>query len=208
MSALDFFTGVTLFGFLAGGYASGLIQSAGSIVGLVVGTTLASRWYVPLSGFLDQFVGHQDKIAKIAAYALIVLLVSRVFGIIIAVFLKVFKIFTIVPGLKTLDKLGGTLLGFAEGALILGLSYGVAQNLFGAEFTKLLANSPLTRFVLHVGSILLPFLPKALKEIQALTPNVNLDTGTLVNGAVNAVKNNPETFQGATQQLINSGVYR
>lgn len=208
MTTLDFFTGVVLFGFVFGGYASGLIQSVGSVVGLLLGTVLAGRWYVAVAGWLAQFVGGQQKLAQVIAFALIVIVVARVFGLALAIFLKVFKVLTIVPGLKSLDKLGGTLFGAAEGALVIGLVFTVALSIFGNDFKKTLTASHFANTVQHIGKVLLPLVPKALKQVQGAIPNVNLDSGTLVNGAVNAVRDNPETFQGATQQLINSGVYR
>jgi uncharacterized membrane protein required for colicin V production len=181
VTTLDFFTGLILFGFLFGGYSTGLIQSAGSLVGLLLGTTLAGRWYVAFTGFLNQFVGGQEKLAKVLAYALIVLIVARLFGIALALFLKVFKIFSIVPGLKGIDKLGGTLVGFIEGSLLLGLAYGVALNLFGADFQKSLDVSKLAPFVQQVGGVLLPLLPEALKQAQGLVPPVNLPVPDLSN---------------------------
>src|SRR5512142_2390732 len=102
MTTLDFLTGIVLLGFIGGGYSSGLIQSAGSIVGLLLGFTFASRWYVSLSGIVAPFVGGQGNVAKVVTYALILLVISRLFGLLVAIILKVFKILTIVPGLKAL----------------------------------------------------------------------------------------------------------
>lgn len=197
MTTLDFVTAAIIAGFVFGGYASGLIQSAGSVAGLIIGTTLAGRWYHQVGGWIKPFVGGQLNIAEIVGYGLIVLIIARVFGLALALFLKVFKIFTIVPGLKSIDKLGGVLFGFAEGALIIGLTFSVALNVLGTSFQKTLDDSKFAKSIQRIGAVLLPLVPKALKEVQDAVPNVNLpNPGATVNAAT--------SFQDGFNQLQNA----
>lgn len=108
--------------FAAFGFAAGFISSLGILVGLVAGfwaafnfSSAAADWLKPI--FLGQLAA-----ARVAAFFIVFVIANRLVSLIFWLIEKFFNLVSIIPFLKSINRLGGLVLGFLEGVLILGLS--------------------------------------------------------------------------------------
>ena len=161
---------IILAGFVFYGLFFGLIRTLGMLAGVIVGAFLASRFYLFAAAWLSPvFFGHNN-LGKVLAFIIIFTIANRLTGLLFYLADRVFKIISIVPFLKTFNRLGGAILGFLSGSLIIGLllfviaRYSFLSNWFGHWLTS----SELTPFFLKINNILLPLLPMALKKLQSL----------------------------------------
>ncbi len=167
MNWFDIILAVSLFGFVWGGFWTGLIQSIGGLVGLFLGQMLASRLYEPFSGVIAPLFNGNDVAAKIASFLLLFLLITRLVGLTFFLIEKMFNLVAIFPGIKTLNRLGGALLGFLEGALFIGIALQFIIRLpISLPFAENIDTSVLAGIALAVSGWLVPLFPKILKEAE------------------------------------------
>ncbi len=170
MTIFDTILLVILAGFVFYGLFFGLIRTLGSLVGVVVGAWLASHYYLTIFDWTqDLFFGH-DNLGKVIIFIVLFIVVNRLTGFGFALLEKTFNIISIIPFLKTINRLAGAVFGFLEGALVLGLILYVASRytFIGHWFGKWLVNSEIAPFLLKFVNILLPLLPEVLKKLQSL----------------------------------------
>jgi membrane protein required for colicin V production len=166
---MQFFDGVILVAFLGFcwfGFWRGLIETAGSILGIFIGVILASRWYDDLVAFF----GFRDNLGvKIAAFIILLIVISKLAGALARLISKTFGAVAILPGLMFLNRLGGLILGAVEGALVLGIILNFIKTV--SEATALsgsFANSELVSFFIIFSSWLVPLFPEAVRQINEI----------------------------------------
>lgn len=158
-----------LFTFVWGGFKSGLIMAIGGIVGLLFGSVLATRLYVPFSGWVAQFVGHNETTAKIVAFIVLFVFISRIIALVFWIINRMFHFIAIIPGLKLINKFGGGIIGFLEGSLFLGLVLQFAGRLpIDVNLTNAINGSTIAPYLLGVSGWLVAFFPVALKQSQTV----------------------------------------
>jgi membrane protein required for colicin V production len=159
-----------LAGFVFYGFFFGLIRTLGSIVGVLVGAFLASRYYLVVFEWVRDLAFGYNNIGKVVVFIILFTIINRLVGLVFAILDRTFNIISIIPFLKTINRLAGALLGFLEGALILGLiiyvasKYSFLPSLFGGW----IVDSEMVPFLLKFVNLLLPLLPEALKMIQGI----------------------------------------
>ncbi|MCM0081215.1 CvpA family protein [Geomonas sp. Red32] len=115
MILLDILIWVILLFFVAKGFSKGLIREACSLLGFVIGGWAAFRYYSTLSIGLRHFINLPQKVAQPLAFLLVFLLLGLLFyllGHLLTVFFKIML-------LGGINRVGGILFGFLEGAFIL-----------------------------------------------------------------------------------------
>jgi membrane protein required for colicin V production len=168
MNTADLVLLVVLGGFILSGFWFGIIHMIGSLVGLVVGAWAAGHYFDALARFVAPWMGGNINLARIIAFFFIFVLVNRLFGIIVFLAEKVFKIIAIIPFLKTFNRLLGAAFGLIEGTLVLGLAvFFASRYTFTAAFAATLHGSQLAKSLNTVGAILAPLLPQAVRAIQS-----------------------------------------
>lgn len=187
MSWLDVTLLLAMFSYIWGGFAAGLIQSIGGVIGLLVGSFVASRWYEGVAPNLTPIVGGNELVGKIAAFIVIFFVATRVIALLFWFVNKLFNLIAIVPGLKLLNKFGGAVFGFLEGALFLGLTLQFVNRLpLPANWVGSLDASFMVPFLLGISGWLVPFLPKVLKEADKALDSVlpqNINVNSALKGA-------------------------
>lgn len=170
MSTFDVVLLISLAGFVFYGIFFGLIRTFGTFAGVLVGAFLASRFYLPISDWLNSFFFGYENLGKVLVFILLFSLFNRLTGFAFYLLDRAFNIISIIPFLKTFNRLGGAILGFITGSLILGLILYVASKyaIVGYWFGDNLVNSKVAPFLLKVANFLLPLLPEVLKKIQSL----------------------------------------
>lgn len=159
-----------LFVFIAFGTVLGLIGTIGSLVGLVLGIWVAGHYFLPLAGWLAPVLGGNVIGGKIVAFLIIFVIVNRSVSFLFYFLNKAFSLLSFIPFAKSLNRLGGFLLGAIEGILTLGiLIYVVAKFASDSDFVKVsLDNSQVAHFLVLVSKWLTMFLPEVFDKIKSV----------------------------------------
>ncbi|MDD5109796.1 MAG: CvpA family protein [Patescibacteria group bacterium] len=169
---------LVIVGFSAFGFALGLIQVIGSLVGIVAGAWLAVFFYPPLSQALaPYFLGHETA-AIAVSFMLVFLLVNRACAFAFYLINKIFHLLSFIPFMKSFNRLGGGLLGLLEGALLLGVILQFSAKLSGLPWVDwVTAKSVVAPWLLRLVELLSPILPAIL---SAATKTLPIDVGTQI----------------------------
>ena len=164
MAIFDIVLLVILAGFIFYGLFFGLIRTLGSLVGLVVGLWLTFVFYLMVFDWVKNlFFGHEFA-GKIIVFIVLFTLFNRLIGLIFALLDRTFDLISVIPFLKTINRLAGAALGFVEGGLVLGLILlFISQTSFGAW----LNNSKVAPFLIGYAQAITPMLPGILQKIKA-----------------------------------------
>ncbi len=169
MNLLDIILLVILGAFTLYGFKIGLIQMLGSLVGLVLGVYLAGRWYAPFSSWLVTAFHVNPYIAQVFGFAILLMLLNRVIGIGFWMAYRVFNILKILPGVGTINHLGGAVVGFVEGFLTIGVTLFLATRFnVSPVWVDTLKHSAFVPIFTGVSGLVVPLLPGVLKSAQSV----------------------------------------
>lgn len=119
MNLFDIIILTTLIFFALKGLARGLVNETASLAGLILGGWFAYRFYPLLSIPIHNILHLPEHIAAFIAFMLLLMLtgfIAHILGNIITTALRVVM-------LGSLNRLGGILIGSAEGALLLSMLF-------------------------------------------------------------------------------------
>lgn len=161
---------ILLSGFIFYGLFFGLIRVIGGMAGVIVGSLLASRFYLIAYDYLDFFFLGYDNLGKIFAFIFSFIVIRKMIVLVFVALNTTFNIFSIIPFLTTINRVGGSILGFLEGSMIMGLILFVSSRYTIVEhwFGEYLVNSSIAPILIKISSILMPLLPSVLKELSGL----------------------------------------
>lgn len=169
MGIFDFILILILAGFVLFGLFFGIVHSAGALLGVVIGAFLASHIYEPFAHMFAFFFGDNLNLSRIVVFTVIFIVVNRLVGFGFFVLEKFYQILQRIPYLRTIDKLGGAILGFIEGSLVLGMILFVTIRFPWNDFVAVqLIDSTLTPVFVGVAQVLIPLIPKVLQQLQAI----------------------------------------
>jgi membrane protein required for colicin V production len=129
MNLIDIIIAVVLFIFAVKGLARGLVNEASSLAGLLVGGWLAYRFYPLLAAPIKSALHLPAHLSSFLAF-IIILLITGIFAHIIG---NVITSALRLVMLGSLNRLGGLLIGVAEGALLLCMFFSIAASSFMPE---------------------------------------------------------------------------
>lgn len=161
---------IIIAGFVFYGLFFGLIRMFGACIGIIAATVLASRFYLFIFDYIEPFLFGRDNLGKVLSFFILFSLISKLVSLVFYFFDKAFSFLTIIPFLKSLNKIGGALFGFLAGSLSVGLllfvssKYAIIDNWFGTW----LAGSKVAPLILDFAKILLPLLPEALRSLKGI----------------------------------------
>lgn len=167
---LDIALLLILAGFVFYGLFFGLIKVFGSLAGVVVGAWAASRIYLLVFAWLKSLAFGYDDLGKIISFILCFIIINRLICLAFALLDRTFNLISVIPFLKTINRLGGLVIGFIEGGLVVGLllyvigRYTMAQSFLGPFLLK----SQLAPFFLQFMAVLKPLLPALLKQLHSV----------------------------------------
>lgn len=156
--------------FAMGGFAFGLIRSFGAIIGLALGSYVASHYFSPLAGWLSPMIGGNAGIANVIAFIFIFTIVNRLTALVFHLINSAYNLAAIIPGMKILNRFGGLALGAIEGVLTAGLLiYVIAKFLPDWDFvTVTLNDSQAAHYLVLWSKYLIILLPDAFSKIQSV----------------------------------------
>ena len=140
------------------GLKIGIIKAALSLAGVILGTILAGNYYVALAEQLT-FIS-QANLAKIAAFAIILIGVMLIAGVLAAVL----KWIASAVMLGWVNRLGGAIFGFALGAVFCGALLAIWANFLGIEP---LTSSGLATLLLDRFPMVLVLLPEEFDAVRS-----------------------------------------
>lgn len=151
------------------GFKKGLLKSVFSLIGLIAGLFLATKFHHLLSFSVSRLF-HDDKTAAIVSF-LVILIVVYGISIYIAGRISEISRFT-----KTVDRVAGLFFGFAKGLLIASLFVMITKYL-GTFNDKTISDSKFYVFVYDVAprtfnalSSVIPVSKKTFDELNPLAP--------------------------------------
>ncbi len=140
------------------GLKTGIIKAALSLAGVIIGTILAGNYYVALAEQLT-FIS-QANLAKIAAFAIILIGVMLIAGVLAAVL----KWIASAVMLGWVNRLGGAIFGFALGTVFCGALLAIWANFLGIEP---LTSSGLATLLLDRFPMVLVLLPEEFDAVRS-----------------------------------------
>jgi len=168
MVLFDLILLLILGGFVLYGLWFGLVHMVGVLVGTVAGAFLAARWYDDVASWFSFIFGRDSNTAKILCFLILFIFINRLVGLAFWLGDKIFSFLTIVPFLKTINRLLGAAFGLLEGVLVLGLTLYMASRFpLGDWFTSSLADSRVGYVLMTIGKILKPLLPEVIKQLKS-----------------------------------------
>lgn len=169
ITIFDFVLLIILFGFVWFGFWSGAIRAIGSIFGLIIGTWVGGLYYERLANLILPLFFGNSNLALVISFLIIFSIIYKLVGFIFYLLDRIFRFISIVPFLKSINRLLGVILGFLEGLLILGLIfYFYSKYPFWNFLNDLITASQLVPWFLQIVRILLPLLPEVVKQIETM----------------------------------------
>lgn len=167
MSTIEVVLLLLLFGFVLYGFWFGFIHALGGLVGVVLGTLFASRLYEPVTRWLTPFYDGNLNILRILSFSIAFVIINRVTGFGFWIIERAFKIISVIPFLKTINRLAGALFGFLEGVFVLGgILFIIANFPINVPWERELQKSNLAQYLVRTYSVMVPLLPQALRDFD------------------------------------------
>lgn len=165
MSIFDIILLIILAGFVFYGLFFGLIRTLGSLLGVVIGLWLTFVFYLTVFDWVKNlFFGH-ELAGKIIIFFVLFTLINRLICFIFALIDRTFDLLSVIPFLKTINRLAGAALGFVEGGLVLGL---ILLFISQTSFAGWLDSSKVAPFLINYTKAITPLLPGLLNKIKEL----------------------------------------
>ena len=152
------------------GLIHGFIRTLGSLVALVVGLWITYTYYLMVFDWAKNlFFGHNIT-GKIFTFFILFTIINRLIGFIFAILDRSFDLLSIIPFLKTINRLAGGVLGLIEGGLVLGIILVVASNLATPDswLAAVLAKSQYSSYLILFAKIISPLIPELLNKAKAV----------------------------------------
>lgn len=146
-----------IFSFVLFGLWFGLIHAIGGLFGTLVGAIVAAKYYKKWG---------TTNLSQVISFIVLFTLGSRITGFVFYGIEKLFKLADIIPGIKTINRLAGGILGLAEGAIVVGVALVFATKFPFPALITAVGRSELAQFLIALGTAVLPLFPQALKQVQ------------------------------------------
>lgn len=167
MNWLDWLLIASIFGYVWGGFWTGLIQSVGGLVGLFLGSIVASRLYDRVGDFTQPLFGGNGLVADIVAFLFLFLLINRLVGLAFFLVNKMFNLVAVLPGMKLMNRFGGAVFGLLEGGLFVGISLQFISRLpISTPFATTVAESTVAGIFLAIAGWLVPLFPEFIRQAE------------------------------------------
>ncbi|MDP2631425.1 MAG: CvpA family protein [Candidatus Uhrbacteria bacterium] len=149
--------------FLLNGLRNGFIRAAGNLIGAVIG--VIGSWYV-MVWLQDNYSIFSHPMWAVIIFVGLIMAMSKIVGFIVDMIDEAWKLITIIPFLKSINKLLGGILGLFEGILMIAAiayfaGYYFAETQIGVAL---------------LGSPIISWLGFVIKIVAWLTPKVAVIT--------------------------------
>ncbi len=158
-----------LFSFAFTGFWFGFIHMLGSFLSIVIAAVISGRYFDVVAAKLSFLFGGYENLGKIITFIILFLLVTRVVGLVFWMINKLFNLLSVIPFLKTINRLGGATFGFVEGVVLSSLSlYLLVRFPINDALIQALADSRVAAYLLAVANKVAPLLPVVVQQAKSL----------------------------------------
>lgn len=169
LTVFDFVLILVLLGFVWRGFLCGVIHIIGSIFGTIIGIWLGGLHYEKLAGLASPVFFGNSNLAKVVCFLIIFFVASKIVSFIFYLLDRIFKFISLLPFLKSINRLLGAAAGFLEGMIVLSLIfYFYSKYPFFDFLNKLIVKSQIIPYFLQFAKILLPLLPEVIRKIETI----------------------------------------
>jgi uncharacterized membrane protein required for colicin V production len=163
----DVFIIVILLLFILWGAVVGIVGMVGNLLGFVAGIILGSKYYLILADFVNKiFPKFNDQLVNVISFIVVLAIISKLVSMAVNL---IFKVISIIPFAKTINKLIGGFVGLIGGILIAGaVVFMLSRYPFTPWIKEALLLSQLSPTLLLFFKPLTLLLPEVLKEIKSL----------------------------------------
>ena len=165
MPIIDVILLIIMAGFVFYGLFFGLIRTIGSLVGMALGLWLAFIFYPTVFNWVKYLFFDHVLAGKIITFIILFTFINRLVGFIFAILDRTFDLLSVIPFLKTINRLAGVALGFVEGGLVLGL---VLLYLSQSSFSSWLTGSQVAPFLIKFTKAVLPLIPQLMEKFKSM----------------------------------------
>ncbi|NTU98666.1 CvpA family protein [Candidatus Falkowbacteria bacterium] len=161
---------VILAGFIFYGLFFGLIRTFGSLMAVVGGLLLSTWLYQPTYDWAAGWFSGHEVLGRVAIFFLLYGIINRMIALGFYLLDHAFDLISIIPFLKTINRVAGALFGLLEGALLIGLALYMitGQRIVGPWVTSSLANSKFAPYFIKFILFIKPVFPQALELLKSL----------------------------------------
>lgn len=153
-------------GFVFYGLFFGLIRVIGSIAGVIVGAIVTYYFYLDFFNLIQSWFFGLDNIGRAISAILLFGITNKIVVLVFAIIDKTYGILSILPFLKSINKIGGAILGLFQGGLILGLLlYVISRYQFFDLLGGLIDDSALYPVLMKFISFILPMLSGVIEGL-------------------------------------------
>ncbi|OGH88158.1 MAG: hypothetical protein A3J93_00245 [Candidatus Magasanikbacteria bacterium RIFOXYC2_FULL_42_28] len=157
---------IGIFGLI--GLAFGLVQTLGSLLGMILGVFIAARYYEVGAEWITSFTGWGGNFPKVLIFIIAFVIINRLVGLVFWLINKILSIVTRLPFISSINRLLGLVFGVLEGAIGLGIIlYFVARFPLGETFMGALGASRIVPILVHMAGVLMPLVPEGLRILQS-----------------------------------------
>ncbi|MFH1838097.1 MAG: CvpA family protein [Candidatus Kuenenbacteria bacterium] len=172
MNILDTILIIIILLFIIFGLRMGIVHMFGAVVGTVVGVIVGGLFYNYLASYIEFIFLGNTNLARVICFAIIFILIDRLIGFIFSLIAKSSNLIAKMPFIKTINRLGGGILGLVEANLWLGMIlFILTKYSIYPAFDQLLATSNFVGPLISFASFLIPLLPKELINLAFSLPN-------------------------------------
>ncbi len=153
--------------FFVYGWKSGLISVVGRIAGIFIGAFIAGQYYTDMASYFAQISFGSEMLQNAIGFIVLFGISSQLIGLIFYSLDKVFNAVAIIPGLKSINRLGGGILGLVEGVLVISVVLYIAYLFpFSEMLDEFIVGSTVAHFFIGVSNIIAPFIPDSLEAVR------------------------------------------
>ncbi len=153
---------ILLFGillcFAVAGFARGLIRTLGALIGVFGGMIIAGKFTAVVYKSIDFLDGSRYGYAIV--FFLVFAVSSKIIHIIFMVIDRIFRILSIIPFAKSVNRLAGAALGFCEGILLLGvIFFALSRFPLSQPFREIIRLSTVPSAIFWISSFATAWVP-------------------------------------------------
>lgn len=153
--------------FVAQGVWQGFVHGVGSLVGSIVGLILAARFYERFVPWMTAVTHLDSSISKIVTFVVVYMVISKGISLLLWLLEKLISGLHIIPFFGLFNRIGGGILGFVEGVLMVGVAFNFALTLsLPQDWKTTIEQSQLATATRVTAKIIWPFVEKGLKNVE------------------------------------------
>lgn len=168
MTLFDLILFTIFCGFVFYGLFFGLVRALGSLIAVVIAVFAAAHFYLFIAQFLGNFFP-MSGFWNLIIFFSIFIIVNRLISLLVSLADKAFNIISIIPFLKSINRLAGAAFGIVEGLfVILIIFYIINTSFLDSWLGNMAAASKFTPYLNFMIKLFKVFFPNLFEKLLSL----------------------------------------